>query len=280
MPDFKQLIDEALLERLNAEHIGNSLVADAMRYAILNGGKRVRPQLLVRFLYDLTDDYHAGILAALALEMVHTYSLVHDDLPAMDNDDYRRNQLTVHKKFSEDIAILAGDGLLTEAFVALAEGNYPSKVTGILSDHAGVKGMIYGQELDLKLEDKEISLEQLKEIHRYKTGKLLSAPFMMACVIANREEYLKDAEEIGMMYGLAFQIQDDILDVTKNLKKEGEESSDLKNHKNTYVKYMSVKEAKQQVKDLYDKILDKLNALPLKHETTVAFLESLFDRDI
>ncbi len=280
MPDFKQMINDAINSRFTDGSIIDSTVKDAMHYAITNGGKRVRPQLLLRFLYDLCGEVQPGLKAAVALEMIHTYSLVHDDLPAMDNDDYRRNQLTVHKKFTEDIAILAGDGLLTEAFVCASEGNYPSELIRILASQAGANGMIYGQELDLKYEGKEISLDELKKIHEYKTGKLLSAPLMMACIIANKEEYLEEAEAIGMAYGLAFQIQDDILDVTKNLKKEGEESSDLKNHKNTYVKYMSIAEANEAVRNLYDEILQRYHKLPLLHQSTEEFLETLLLRQI
>lgn len=284
MPDFKQEINQYILNRTDKEHLGKSVTADAMRYAINNNGKRVRPQILLRFLYDLTGDYKEGLAAGCALEMVHTYSLVHDDLPAMDNDDYRRNQPTVHKKFREDIAILAGDGLLTEAFTVLSEGHYDPetamRLVWNLSDFAGVRGMVYGQELDLFAEEKKAELDELPVIHKNKTGKLLAAPLLMACAIAKRPDLYSIMEEIGYTFGLAFQVQDDVLDVTTNLKKTGEVSSDVSNNKTTYATAMSLDEATAFANRLYDEVEKKMESLHLANNTALELLKQLSGRSV
>ena len=281
MPDFTLIINEEIKKQLEACRMdGESEILSAMSYGITNGGKRIRPRILLSLLYDLTGEYQKGLGAACALEMIHTYSLIHDDLPAMDNDDYRRNQLTVHKKFGEANGILAGDALLTQAFVILGKEGYTSDVVKELAEAAGVNGMIYGQELDLRYEEAKISLDTLKEIHRYKTGKLLSAPLILAALIAGKKEYTEVLRECGYQLGLAFQIQDDVLDVTKNLKKAGEESSDVRNQKNTYLTFKSINEAVEDADILYAEAIHTIASLPLKHHTTEELIRSLIQREI
>lgn len=280
MLDFKAIIDDALRQRLDVSVIGDSIVSDAMRYAVYNGGKRVRPQLLLRMLYDLTGDYKKGLDAACALEMIHTYSLIHDDLPAMDNDDYRRGQYTVHKKYGEDIGVLAGDGLLTQAFVCLSKTDLPSDIIVDLiyelSDSAGVTGMIYGQELDLKSEGQKIELEKLQQIHRHKTGKLLKAPVVMASLIAEKKDMVEKMTLLGEKIGLAFQIQDDVFDQTKHLKNpDATESSDSKNDKVTYLSFYSVEQATQIAEILYKEVYEELMELNCDNHSVIELIEGL-----
>ena len=281
MPDFTSIVNIEIHKQLQYCRMeSDSEILSAMSYGITNGGKRIRPRLLLSLLYDLTGEYEKGLGAACALEMIHTYSLIHDDLPAMDNDDYRRNQLTVHKKFGEANGILAGDALLTQAFVILGKEGYSADVVAELAEAAGVNGMIFGQELDLRYEETEISLDTLKMIHRYKTGKLLSVPLILAALIADKKEYTSVLRECGYQLGLAFQIQDDVLDVTKNLKKSGEESSDVRNQKNTYLTFKSIQQAIKDADDLYEEVIGIISSLPLRHHTTEELIESLIQREI
>ena len=251
-----------------------------MEYSLMSGGKRLRPILLMAAADAVKVNGEKFLTAASAIEMIHTYSLVHDDLPAMDNDDYRRNQLTVHKKFSEDIAILAGDALLTQAFVLASTEDYPKDVIHELSLASGANGMIYGQELDLKYENQEIELKELLKVHNHKTGDLLAVPLKLAVLLADKSEYLEKMDEAGHDLGLAFQIQDDILDVTKNLKKAGEESSDIKNHKNTYLKFYDIETAKKHADAYYTKVIEAISSLPLQSQDCIEFLKSLIQREI
>lgn len=243
-------------------------VVDGMSYAINNGGKRVRPALLLSLLNDLGFDYHLGICAASAIEMIHTYSLVHDDLPAMDDDDYRRGVLSVHKMFDEATAILVGDALLTEAFtVAINDKLNPTQNLDILqrlSTFSGVKGMILGQEYDLAAENKSLNIQQLNLMHHHKTGKLLALPLVCAAIIANRYDLLTTLEDIGVELGLAFQIQDDIFDSTKSFAEMGKaQNSDNKKHKFTYLSLMGIGQATQTCDRIFLLIEEKINTLNL-----------------
>lgn len=245
-----------------------NLVEEAMSYALLVGGKRMRPLLLLSLLKDFEVEEVLGYPAATALEMIHTYSLVHDDLPAMDNDDYRRGQLTVHRKYGEDIAILAGDGLLTEAFKTAINSKITVtsnlKVIELLSEYSGTSGMIYGQELDLTSEGKQLELAALMKIHYYKTGKLFTLALLLAAVIAEREDTFEVLKKLGEKIGLAFQIQDDIFDVTKTLAELGKESSDEKNQKVTYVSLLGLEEAQVQLEQTFTEVFQLLDSLQLQ----------------
>lgn len=210
---------------------GQNLCDQAVRYALLGGGKRFRPHLTLAVTEALNGSLESALTPACALEMVHAYSMIHDDLPCMDNDDFRRGKPTVHKAFPEGIAVLAGDWLLTEAFSLVS--NHP-KLTAILAQRS--KGMIRGQVLDLEAEGSDVSLEALQEIHRYKTGQLIIAAAEFGSVIATGEidpHFQKFAEHLG----LAFQIVDDILDVTQE--KHGRKS-DADNGKATYVSLLGL----------------------------------------
>ena len=203
---------------LLTDHMKDGRVKEALRYSLEAGGKRLRPMLMLSAIRSYGLDYHPYIPFACAIEFIHTYSLIHDDLPAMDNDDLRRGKPTCHKQFDEATAILAGDALLTEAFRILAfevpefDPIKRIRIIQILSEASGQCGMVYGQQQDIHFENKKASLEELKDIHQHKTGCLIQAPLLMASIICNPNDY--DAWlKIGMAMGQAFQIQDDILDV-------------------------------------------------------------------
>ena len=245
--NYQEQIDHYILEinqyLKSATDSQPGIVGDAMRYSLLAGGKRIRPALLFLTCDMLNGEHRNAVPAAAALEMIHTYSLIHDDLPCMDNDDFRRGRPSCHKQFGEATALLAGDALLTEAFSQLAlipDASISRKLTAILSDAAGNKGMIHGQEMDLR-SDKELA--QLEEINRYKTGKLIVAAVLMGAVCAgmNEEEKLAHLRTFAERTGEVFQIVDDILDVTSSTEVLGKTvGSDERNDKLTYVSLLGV----------------------------------------
>lgn len=248
-------MDEKLLE-FYIDQITDSRVKNAMRYSLMAGGKRIRPNMLYAVLKGYGIEEERGNPFAAALEMVHTYSLIHDDLPAMDDDDLRRGMPTCHKQFDEATAILAGDGLLTYAFEVLSSTNEnPETVVqcvSILSRMAGPNGMVLGQDLDLQEEDGITSFEDVKKIEKYKTGCLLSAPLMMAAAIAKQSQTVIDQwQKVGEYIGLAFQVQDDILDVELTAEEFGKSNSDARNNKVTCVTIMGMEKATQVMNDLY-----------------------------
>ena len=237
-------------------------IAKGMEYAILNGGKRLRPFLLFVTLELLNEDIKKGIKSAIALEMIHSYSLVHDDLPALDNDDYRRGKLTTHKVFGEAEGILIGDSLLTYAFYVLSQKNLEllssKQIVNIISktsEYAGINGMIGGQMIDIESENKKIDLETLKYIHSHKTGKLIKLPIEIACIIANLEKDKREIlEEYADLIGLAFQVKDDILDVEGTFEDLGKPvGSDIDLHKATYPSILGMKESKKILNDTVEK---------------------------
>ena len=235
-----QGVEKAIEGFYEAKQIAPRLV-ESILYSVRAGGKRIRPLLLL----ELLDAFHAPILeahfqVAAALEMIHTGSLIHDDLPAMDNDDYRRGQLTNHKKFGEDLAILAGDSLFLDAFGCVAEADLPASIRvqliALLSDASGTAGMVAGQVLDMEGEGASLNLDQLQVIHANKTGRLLAYPFQAAGILLELETTVATLlEEIGLHLGLAFQIRDDILDVTADFASLGKTpQKDLQAEKSTY----------------------------------------------
>ena len=237
-------------------------IAKGMEYAILNGGKRLRPFLLFATLELLNEDIKKGVKSAIALEMIHSYSLVHDDLPALDNDDYRRGKLTTHKVFGEAEGILIGDSLLTYAFYVLSQKNLEflssEQIVNIISktsEYAGINGMIGGQMIDIESENKKIGLETLKYIHSHKTGKLIKLPIEIACIIANVEKDKKEVlEEYANLIGLAFQVKDDILDVEGTFEDLGKPvGSDVDLHKATYPSILGMEESKKILNDTVEK---------------------------
>ena len=237
-------------------------IAKGMEYAILNGGKRLRPFLLFATLELLNQNIEKGVKSAIALEMIHSYSLVHDDLPALDNDDYRRGKLTTHKVFGEAEGILIGDSLLTHAFYVLSQKNLKflssEQIVNIISktsEYAGINGMIGGQMIDIESENKKIDLETLKYIHSHKTGKLIKLPIEIACIIANVEKDKREVlEEYADLIGLAFQVKDDILDVEGTFEELGKPvGSDVDLHKATYPSILGMEESKKILNDTVEK---------------------------
>ncbi len=260
----------------------NYVVEQAMNYSLLARSKRLRPLLLLNCLKDLNVDETIGYRCASSIEMIHTYSLIHDDLPAFDNDDYRRGQPTCHKAFDEETAILAGDALLTYAFENICDSNYASnikvKLIKYISEYSGKDGMIKGQSLDKDYEDNNPTLHQLIEMDSLKTSKLLTLPLICACIIANKEQYIPAFETIGYKLGIAFQIQDDILDVTSSEEQLGKSISDEKNQKSTYVSIMSLEEAQNYVKETFKEINAILDKQTIKFTNTKELINSLINR--
>ncbi len=274
-------IEKVLEEKI--DELADSKVKEAMRYSLIAPGKRVRPNLL----YEVVKGY--GLLEsvadefACAIEMIHTYSLIHDDLPAMDNDDLRRGRLTCHKQFDEATAILAGDGLLTYAFdVASSSTADPSivvKCIQVLAQCAGSNGMVLGQDLDMN-ESNTSDWDYVRKVHKYKTGCLLSAPLMMGALLAGKnDETVRQWHEIGISLGLAFQIQDDILDVELSSEEFGKSNSDEKNDKKTSVSLLGLEQSKELMISEYEKVKQSISEMhDFNGEKLISFIESVEKR--
>ena len=256
LDEHKKLIESSIDSYL-AELTYPEVIAEGMKYAILNGGKRLRPILLFMTLDILGKDKTKGIASGVGIEMIHSYSLVHDDLPALDNDDFRRGKLTTHKKFGEAEGILIGDALLTHASYILTARNShlaPEQIVEIVkltSSYAGINGMIGGQMMDIASEGKRIDMETLKYIHSNKTGKLIKLPVEIGCIIGEatpeeKETLIKFSELIG----LAFQIKDDILDIEGDFLTLGKPvGSDQELEKSTYPALIGLNESKELLKN-------------------------------
>ena len=262
-------VEQAIRSFYEEKSIAPHLV-DSVLYSIQAGGKRLRPMLLLELLeafgQELTE---AHFQVAGALEMIHTGSLIHDDLPAMDNDDYRRGQLTNHKKFGEDLAILAGDALFLDPFGMIAASALPDavKVSLILelSDASGSRGMVAGQVLDMEGEHKQLTLAELQTIHANKTGRLLAYPFIAAASIFELPAVIGQLlETIGKTLGLAFQVRDDILDLVADFEALGKTpQKDLVAEKSTYPALLGLEESKTLLTsklDVCEDLLDQITA--------------------
>lgn len=247
----------------------NKIIYDAMKYSIEVGGKRIRPILMLSTYNIYKENYRRIIPIAAALEMIHTYSLIHDDLPAMDNDDLRRGKPTNHKMYGEAIAILAGDGLLNEAMNLLFDyclANPQKRIIEackVLSMASGVEGMIGGQVVDIISEGKNISEEQLSYMHSRKTGALIKGAIVSGAILGEAEE--KDIKllcEFGEKLGLAFQIKDDILDVIGDVKVLGKKvNSDKDNNKTTFISKYGLDKCNNRCEQLTEECLQILNSL-------------------
>lgn len=264
---YVEIINSAFQKYVYPVKDGQDYVVDAMNYSVTNGGKRIRPVLVLEFCRVCGGNVEDALALACAVEMIHTYSLIHDDLPCMDNDDMRRGKPSCHKAFGEEYALLAGDGLLTLAFeTALKDGNgiLPEnkiKAVKALAFLAGVSGMVGGQVLDLQSESTEPTLKKLQTIDALKTGALIKASVLLGCYAANvtDDERINAAVKYAENIGLAFQIVDDILDVTSDSVTLGKPvGSDEKNEKITYVSLMGIEKSKQTVKELTDGATDAL----------------------
>ena len=262
----------------------SSDLSEVILYSVQAGGKRIRPLLLLELIQAFgleLDEAHYQVAAAL--EMIHTGSLIHDDLPAMDDDDYRRGRLTSHKKFGEDMAILAGDSLFLDPYGLLARAELPSQVKvdliSELSLAAGSFGMVAGQVLDMQGEGQAISLEDLKTIHANKTGKLLAYPFVAAGLIVQAQQSVQDKlRRIGELLGLAFQVRDDILDVTASFEELGKTpQKDLAAAKSTYPAFLGLDGAKNFFNQTLDEAVLILSDLEEKTEFSGGEIQKIIE---
>lgn len=260
---------------------GLSVMLEAMSYSLENGGKRIRPLLTLEFCRLCGGDPTAALPLALGIEMIHTYSLIHDDLPCMDNDDMRRGKPSSHKVFGYADALLAGDGLLTLAFETVlgADGLSPERKAAagcLLAKAAGCSGMIAGQVMDLANENKAVGVEALSETDRLKTGELIRAAAVMGCIAAGADaEKIQAAEEYTRALGLAFQVVDDILDVTSSESVLGKPiGSDSEKGKSTYVSCLGLERSVSFAEELTQKAKAALNIFGSEGE----FLAELADR--
>lgn len=262
------------------------VIYEAMKYSLFAGGKRVRPILLLSACESIGGNIENAIPFACALEMIHTYSLIHDDLPAMDNDDFRRGKPTCHKVYGDAVAILAGDALLNKAFEIMSEFLYekPQKnfagAMKIIAKNAGTNGMIGGQVADILSENKVIDMETLKYIHNNKTAALIKASLMAGALLGNADdEQVKLFENIGYKIGMAFQIKDDILDVTSSIEVLGKPIlSDEKNNKATYVSMYGIEKAEKDYADLSKAALDIIGSFGESGKFLFEYTNSLIER--
>ena len=261
------LVESALEDFYGDQQFATSL-RESVLYSIHAGGKRIRPFLLLEVLEALQITIcpaHAQVAAAL--EMIHTGSLIHDDLPAMDDDDFRRGRLTNHKKFGEALAILAGDALFLDPYALIAQADLPSQVKvdliANLSLASGSLGMVAGQVLDMEGERRELTLEELQTIHANKTGKLLAFPFQAAAILASLDEKMQlQLKTVGELIGLAFQVRDDVLDVTASFEEIGKTpQKDLQAEKSTYPALLGLPKAIEFCNQTLDQANEKLEEI-------------------
>ena len=263
-------------------------VIDAMRYSLLAGGKRIRPTLLLEFCSLCGGDAAAALPFACAVEMIHTYSLIHDDLPCMDDDDTRRGRPSNHMVFGEDIALLAGDALLSLAFDTMLCEKSVCKVGAaravraacLLAKASGAYGMVGGQVIDLQHEGKPVDVSLLREMDSKKTGAMIVAAAKMGCTLAgSTEPQIKAAEQYAKKIGLAFQIIDDILDVTANSEEFGKPvGSDAENKKSTYVSLLGLSKSRQLAETLTEEAIDSLQLFEGDTSSLISFARSMVVR--
>lgn len=263
--DYAKLIENEFERAVVADSKSYDLLSEAMLYSLKIGGKRIRPILLLEFYKLCGGKENLAINFAVALEMIHTYSLIHDDLPCMDDDDFRRGKPSCHKVYGEAVAVLAGDALLTEAFryAAKTKDLKPENVVkalSTLSSLAGVNGMIGGQIIDIMAEGKKLDLDNLREMYALKTGALIISAAKIGCLLADREDLVPHAVKFAANIGLAFQIVDDILDVCGDEATLGKPvNSDAKNLKNTFAVILGTEKCKEIVAELTNSAINELN---------------------
>lgn len=254
LEESKSMVEQRL-EQYFTEAVPDTTLRESMRYSLLAGGKRLRPILVLRFCKAAGGTMEDALEAACAVEMLHTYSLIHDDLPSMDNDDLRRGKPTNHKIYGDCVATLAGDALQAAAFETLLHSNLPPetvvRMAKVLAKAAGPQGICLGQTLDMKSEGKRLSLNEMTAIHNYKTSALWMAAAQLGVLAAGgKDNQLRAADEYAYHLGLAFQIQDDILDYTATTAELGKPvGSDKTNDKTTYMSLMSLHDARHIVND-------------------------------
>ena len=282
-------IENMIFSKLPEEEGPQKTVVQAMRYSVMAGGKRLRP-LLMQEAYRLFGKEDSKVYPFMAaLEYIHNYSLVHDDLPAMDNDEYRRGQKTTHVVYGEDLAILAGDALLNYAFETIADGmiQNPSdadmiKAFQIFAKKAGIFGMVGGQSVDVINENNnsEMTMDDILFIHENKTAALIECALMCGAALAGaNDEQISQMEKVGSNIGLAFQIQDDILDATGSFEELGKPiGSDEKNQKATYLSLQGMEKSADDVKRLSKEAVDILLQMPNRNEFLEELVMSLVER--
>lgn len=281
-------IEEILRGYLPRKEGYQKIIMEAMEYSLMAGGKRIRPMLMQETYRLLGGSGKLVYPFMAAIEMIHTYSLVHDDLPAMDNDEYRRGRKTTHVVYGEDMGILAGDALLNYAFETAASAfeDFPQaslligKAIKILAGKAGIYGMLGGQVVDVKETGKPLSREKLDFIYALKTGALIESSMMIGAVLAGAaDDQVKQVEKAAAKAGLAFQVQDDILDVTSTMEMLGKPiHSDEKNEKTTYVTLTGIEEAKKTVERESEEAIRTLSEIPGKNDYLTWLLEELIHR--
>tara|TARA_B100000886_G_scaffold99788_1_gene66251 strand:+ start:178 stop:1074 length:897 start_codon:yes stop_codon:yes gene_type:complete len=281
-------INRALLNSIPEKNY--SEITKAIHYSVMNGGKRMRPQLMLLMAEALEVDVKNKTidLMAAAGELIHSYSLIHDDLPAMDDDDFRRGKLSCHKKFNEATAILAGDAiqpLSLEILTSIEDKNLSAeskcKIINIFAKACGPKGMVEGQNLDIKAENKKLNEEELDNVHYLKTGKLIEACVLSICLLKKniKREELNKLIKFSKKFGLAFQIRDDILDVIGNEKNIGKPvGSDQKKNKSTYPSILGLEKSQKKAQKLSDAAINILTSLPYDTEKLKDLCKLIIER--
>ncbi len=295
MIDIKKVLDEkteyadnVIKQYLPEEKGLQSVIMDAMNYSVMAGGKRLRPILLMEMALCFNGNADDVKPFMAMMEYIHTYSLVHDDLPAMDNDDFRRGKKTTHKQYGEAIGVLAGDALLNYAFetgisaaLAFEDKERALKALSVIAKKAGIYGMIGGQVVDVINDGKEKSKEELDYINEYKTAALIQASMMAGAILAGvTDKRLTEIESAGLDIGLAFQIRDDILDVTSTDTELGKPvHSDEKNNKSTYVNLMGIEKAEEEVRRLSEIAIGRLKNIGIENEFIFELIRKLTYRN-
>lgn len=282
--EYSELINEALLRYLPKPDKDYGIVVDAMHYSIENGGKRLRPILTLEFCNICGADIKDALPFACAVEMVHTYSLIHDDLPCMDDDNLRRGKPSCHIKFGEEYALLAGDALLTLAFETVfknPDSQLSAKAANALAKGAGINGMIGGQVIDLLCENKKVGIYAVNKMHLLKTVALIETSAVMGCIAANTEgEKFEASKNYAKNIGLAFQIVDDILDVTGDTEKLGKSvGSDSQNNKSTYVSLLGIEKSKELVNNITISAKESLSVFGERAEFLTELADKLSTRE-
>lgn len=262
MNRYIDLINSALNNYLPES---DDVVSQAMRYSVEIGGKRIRPSLLLSFCELCGGDINKAMPFACALEMIHTYSLIHDDLPCMDDDDFRRGKPSCHKVYGYEYALLAGDALLTLAFETALKAELPAEIvvsaTKELAKASGWAGMVGGQVIDLMNEGKKVSVSEIEKMDLLKTGELIRVACVIGCIVAGADSKIDSAAVFARNIGLSFQIVDDILDVTSDTQTLGKPvGSDVDNEKCTYVSLLGLEKSRNLVSELTKEAIDVLDA--------------------
>lgn len=282
-----KIVDEYLSRIIEERENPQKIIYEAMNYSLLSEGKKLRPVLLLGAYELFRDDLKEALPFACAMEMIHTYSLIHDDLPAMDNDDYRRGKLSNHKKYGQATAILAGDGLLNKAFETGLEASINSKSMNavkalkIIADSSGTEGMIGGQVVDMEGEEIINSIEDLKYMYSLKTGAIIKSSVIAGAQLAGAdEEEMRQLGSYAEKIGIGFQIEDDILDVTGTPEKLGKAvGSDAANKKITYLTFKSIEEARQDVEKFTQEAIESLSMFGGRAEYLVELAKFLTNRE-